>query len=470
MKTVNRKIKKIIKNPKLFFSDTHLKYSFYLKKWNTTSHLEGKNNFSIVSAIYNMENHLPSFFQSITNQSLNFKKHISIICIDDGSIDKSAHIIKEWQKKFPNNIEYIKKVNGGQATARNLGLLHAKTEWVTFIDPDDFIHKDYFRIIDCQISQYPDIQIAISYLIFYMNSLKSFKDTHPLRFRFKKNTVIKNIHNLGEFINLSASSSFFRNSVIQKKQIKFDDKVQPNFEDGKFIIDYLQGCSCGTVAFIKQAKYFYRKSQIPTSTIDLSWKNPAKFLDIWLYAFLPILQDAKFNPTLSHTIQSTVLYEINNYINHLIDRNERIDFLSPQQQETFLDLIKDAASFIDENVIWESILLSPKCKIIILEYFKNSKQPQPLAEITKVNRKQQYLILSFYSGYKSDYAPFLSISTKLTLLSRELIMHEFINSTVLYEHRFQIHLDSKLNKSNLKNLNIFINEISALVIHNYYNK
>lgn len=49
-------------------------------------------------------------------------------------------------------------------------------------------------------------------------------------------------------------------------------------------------------------------------------------------------------------------------------------------------------------------------------------------------------------------------------------MHEFINSTVLYEHRFQIHLDSKLNKSNLKNLNIFINEISALVIHNYYNK
>ena len=37
------------------------------------------------------------------------------------------------------NIHYYYKINGGQASARNLGLKHAKTEWITFIDPDDFV-------------------------------------------------------------------------------------------------------------------------------------------------------------------------------------------------------------------------------------------------------------------------------------------------------------------------------------------
>lgn len=469
MKTTKRKIKKILNNPKLFFSDMYLKYNFHFKKWNPISSAEGKNSFSIIAAIYNMEDHLPIFFQSITTQSLNFKNHIKIICIDDGSIDQSAQIIGKWQKQFPDNIIYIKKTNEGQATARNLGMLYTKTEWVTFIDPDDFIHKDYFKVIDSQISQYPDIQMAVGYLIFYMNSLGSFKDTHPLKFRFKKNTVIKDIHDLGEFINLSASSSFFKNSIIQENRITFDNKVKPNFEDGKFIIDYLQACSFGKVGFIKQAKYFYRKSQTPTSTIDLSWTNPAKFLDIWLYAFLPILQHEKFNLSLSYTIQATVLYEINNYISHLINRNDRLAFLSPQQKETFLNLIKEAVSLIDKNIIWKSTLLSPKCKIITLEYFKKTKSVQPLVEIIEINRKKQYLTVSFYSGYKFNSALSLSTSIKWTLLNQELIMHEFINSTALYEYRFRIFLDSKLNKVNLKNLDITINDTPALVVHSYLN-
>ena len=48
-------------------------------------------------------------------------------------------------------------------------------------------------------------------------------------------------------------------------------------------------------------------------------------------------------------------------------------------------------------------------------------------------------------------------------------MHEFINSTALYEYRFRIFLDSKLNKVNLKNLDITINDTPALVVHSYLN-
>ena len=64
--------------------------------------------------------------------------------MDDGSKDNSKEIINKWIKKYPSNIFYIYKENGGQASARNLGLEYIKTEWVTFIDPDDFLDVNYF--------------------------------------------------------------------------------------------------------------------------------------------------------------------------------------------------------------------------------------------------------------------------------------------------------------------------------------
>ena len=53
------------------------------------------------------------------------------------------------------NIHYFYKENGGQASARNLGLQHTQTEWVVFTDPDDYLHPDYFKSVDTQISQHP---------------------------------------------------------------------------------------------------------------------------------------------------------------------------------------------------------------------------------------------------------------------------------------------------------------------------
>ena len=70
---------------------------------------EGSNQFTIVSAVYNVEKYLDDYFDSIVKQSLNFKKHIQIILVDDGSTDHSAEIIKRWQTKFPKNIHYFYK-------------------------------------------------------------------------------------------------------------------------------------------------------------------------------------------------------------------------------------------------------------------------------------------------------------------------------------------------------------------------
>ena len=135
---MNKKINKLFKNPKLFFKDMYLKRSLQLKSLLPVKKNHGNNSFTVITAVYNVEKYLDQYFRSLTKQSLDFVQNITLILVDDGSSDSSAIIIKKWQAKYPNNIHYFYKENGGQASARNLGIQYATGDWLTFIDPDDF--------------------------------------------------------------------------------------------------------------------------------------------------------------------------------------------------------------------------------------------------------------------------------------------------------------------------------------------
>ena len=144
---LERKINKLKRDPELFLKDlleNRKQQVLYTVNKITPIKQATVNQYTIVSAVYNVSKYLDEYFKSIVDQSVNFKESIYIICVDDGSTDNSAEIIKKWQKKYPKNIQYIYKENGGQSTARNLGLESVKTDWVTMIDPDDFLHINFF--------------------------------------------------------------------------------------------------------------------------------------------------------------------------------------------------------------------------------------------------------------------------------------------------------------------------------------
>lgn len=92
---------------------------------------------TIIIPTYNREKKLPDAIESAINQSY---KNIQIVVIDDGSIDQTAELIK----KYPG-VEYHYKKNGGQASARNLGLSHAKGSIIASLDSDDIWHPDFLE-------------------------------------------------------------------------------------------------------------------------------------------------------------------------------------------------------------------------------------------------------------------------------------------------------------------------------------
>ena len=89
---------------------------------------------SVIIPVYNVEEYLRECLDSVVNQTL---KEIEIICVDDGSTDKSLEILKEYAKK-DNRITVISQENLHAGVARNAGLAVAKGEYLSFLDSDDF--------------------------------------------------------------------------------------------------------------------------------------------------------------------------------------------------------------------------------------------------------------------------------------------------------------------------------------------
>ena len=62
-----------------------------------------------------------------------------VICVNDGSTDKSLAILVEYEKKYPDIFKVITQENKGVGPARNVGLKVVQGDWVTFLDSDDYI-------------------------------------------------------------------------------------------------------------------------------------------------------------------------------------------------------------------------------------------------------------------------------------------------------------------------------------------
>ncbi len=124
-----RKMAKLKRDPKLFFKDAIRNRIHTVQKIASAfapKKFKGYQKYIIISAVYNVEKYLKAYFNSFIHQRLDFENNILLILVDDGSTDTSASIIKKYQSKYPKNIIYLHKENGGQASARNLGLEYLK--------------------------------------------------------------------------------------------------------------------------------------------------------------------------------------------------------------------------------------------------------------------------------------------------------------------------------------------------------
>lgn len=97
---------------------------------------------SVIIPVYNVEKYIRRCLESLVNQTLS---DIEIIVVNDGTPDDSQTIIDEYVKKYPNKVISIIKENGGQGSARNLGLEKATGEYIGYVDSDDYVELNMYE-------------------------------------------------------------------------------------------------------------------------------------------------------------------------------------------------------------------------------------------------------------------------------------------------------------------------------------
>lgn len=110
---------------------------------------------SVIVPIYNTETHLRECIDSILHQSY---KNLEILLINDGSRDSSGKICDSYIE-VDSRIRVVHQANKGLSGARNLGISLSKGKYLTFIDSDDVIHRDYIKTL-YEYSNRADISIC----------------------------------------------------------------------------------------------------------------------------------------------------------------------------------------------------------------------------------------------------------------------------------------------------------------------
>ena len=90
---------------------------------------------SVVVPVYNVEKYLHYAMESLLKQTY---KNFEIILVNDGSTDNSGKLCDKYSEKY-SNVKVFHKENGGLSDARNFGVKKAKGEFITFLDPDDYL-------------------------------------------------------------------------------------------------------------------------------------------------------------------------------------------------------------------------------------------------------------------------------------------------------------------------------------------
>ncbi|MDE5779813.1 MAG: glycosyltransferase [Lachnospiraceae bacterium] len=124
--------------------------------------MEPEVKVSVIVPIYNGEKYLSQTLECIVNQTL---KEIEILCVDDGSTDKTVSIVKKFRDKDAR-IQLIQKEKSNAGAARNAGMKHAHGKYYLFWDADDLFEteaiekmylqaeKDEADICVCNADQY----------------------------------------------------------------------------------------------------------------------------------------------------------------------------------------------------------------------------------------------------------------------------------------------------------------------------
>ena len=171
---------------------------------------------SIIIPVYNVGKYLDKNIESLLNQTYT---NFEAVYVDDGSTDDSLSIIKKYASK-DKRIKVIHIDNHGVSHARNTGLDAVTGDYVTFVDGDDYVDKDYLEYL-ISLVENDDLEIGIV-LEHHIND----DMTQPKKNYIDVRENIKIIEDI--YLNrifMAVWNKIYNRKFLNKNNIRFDEKI-----------------------------------------------------------------------------------------------------------------------------------------------------------------------------------------------------------------------------------------------------
>lgn len=321
---------------------------------------EYKYKFSIITAVYNLEDYIEDSINSVINQTIGFE-NVQLILVNDGSEDNSESICLKFKEMYPDNIVYIAKENGGVSSARNLGINYIEGKYVSFLDGDDKYGSNVLeKVYDFMEENYDKVDCSSIAMKYFEGS----NAKHTLNYKYNS-TKIVDIEKDYNYSQLSSSSSFIKAEALKKR--RFNEKMR-YLEDALLMTDIImEKMAYGVVS---GTTYFCRKREDNSSATQSSSKKLEWFSHTIKNFHLNVLNT--YNKKLGYIpyyIQYLVMYDIQWRLITPIAEDEQI---TSKVIAEYRKNIAKALSLISDKIILEQKNISGEYKIYCLSLKYNN--------------------------------------------------------------------------------------------------
>lgn len=179
---------------------------------------------SVIVPIYNVEGYVKKSIESVLCQT---EAEIEVILVDDGSTDSSAQICDEYAA-LDNRIRVIHKVNGGLSSARNAGAEAASSDYVMFLDGDDYLKDNAVERVYQVMQEYPCDFVQFLYQEVEEGQEPSpQQETQSIYRAHTARELFENLYRLGGVAASGATKLFRRELVLQIpfENIRHEDEL-----------------------------------------------------------------------------------------------------------------------------------------------------------------------------------------------------------------------------------------------------
>lgn len=231
------------------------------------------SSISLVIAYYNGSQFVEEAIKSAFVQTTPFNE---IIVVDDGSSQEETDRLLDLNRKY--QFVYIRKENGGQGSARNVGCERAASRYVCFLDQDDILLPDHNTILISKLKEFPkykDGWVYGNFSVAQSNGQIFSRKGRPVR-QVDTNKTLYNF--LAEDIFMLPSASLIcRQSLLLAGG--FDEQFRGYEDDDLFIRLFRNGRDC---LFVDEEVYVWRMHENQTSASRTMLKSRMKFIEKWL--------------------------------------------------------------------------------------------------------------------------------------------------------------------------------------------